>query len=136
MLLLKNTGKVIFDGIYKHTKDRLHESQFGVRKRRSAKIHLLVFLDQLYEFFDKVETDQLAVLYRDFAEAFDTVHHDILTQEIENYGIGGKLLCIIKSYLTDRKQYVRIQESRSTPKAVTSGDPQGSILGPLFSYYS
>ena len=88
--------KVIFDGIYKHTKDRLHESQFGFRKRRSATIQLLVFLDRLYEFYDKVETDQLAVLYLDFAKAFDTVPHDILIQKIENYGIGGKLLSIIK----------------------------------------
>ena len=100
----KNTGKVIFDGIYKHTKDRLHESQFGFRKRRSATIQLLVFLDRFYEFYDKVE----------------------------NYGIDGKLLFIIILYMTDRKQYVHIKDSMSTPKAVTSGVPQGSILGPLF----
>ena len=121
----------MFDGIYKHTKDRLHESEFGFRKRRSGTIQLLVFLDRLYEFYDKVETDQLAVSYLDFAKAFDTVPHDILIQKIENYRIGGKLLSIIKSYLNERKQYVRIEVSTSTPKTVTSGVPQGSILGPL-----
>ena len=128
----KKLEKVIFDRIYKHTKDRLHESQFGVRKQRSATIQLLVFLDRLYEFNDKVETDQLTALYLDFAKAFNTVPHDILIQKIENSGFGGKLLSITKSYLTDRKPYVRIEDSRSTPKEVTSGVPQGSNLGPLF----
>ena len=94
-------------------------------------IQTLVFFDRLYELYDIVETDQLAVFYIDFAKAFVTVPHDILIQKLENYGVSGKLLSIIKSYLTNRKQYVRIEDSRSTPKAVTSGVPQGSILGPL-----
>ena len=59
-------------------KYRLHESQHGFRKLRSATIHLLLFLDRIYELNDQQDVQELAVLYLDFAKAFDTVPHDIL----------------------------------------------------------
>ena len=78
------------------------------------------------------QTHQLAVFYLHFGKVFDTVPHFILIQKKENYGIGGKLLSIIKLYLTDRKKNVRNKESRSSPNAVTSGVPQESFLGHIF----
>ena len=64
-------------------------------------------------------------------KAFDTVPHDILLTKIKIFGIGGKLLSLIYSYLNNRKQCVKIEDCSSTLKEVTSGVPQGSILGPL-----
>ena len=58
--------KVMFDGIYKHTKDRLYESQFGFRKRRSAIVQILVFLDRLYERYEKVKTPASCFMSRFF----------------------------------------------------------------------
>ena len=112
-------------------KYRLHESQHGFRKRRSATIQLLLFLDRIYELNDQQDVQELAVLYLDFAKAFDTVSHDILLTKIKIFGIGGKLLSLIFSYLNNRNQCVKIEDCSSTLKEVTSGVPQGSILGPL-----
>ena len=123
--------KVIFDAIYRKIKDRLVDSQCGFRKRRSATIQLPLFLNQIYELYDKSETDQLAVLYLDFVKAFDTVPQGTLVDKLRKFDIGGKLLSLINSYLTNRQQYVRIEDNSSTLKEVTSGVPQGSILGPL-----
>ena len=78
-------------------KYRIHESQHGIRKRRSATIQLLLFLDRIYELNDQQGVQELAVLYLDFATAFDTVPHDILLTKIKVFGIGRKLLSLIYS---------------------------------------
>ena len=59
--------KVIFEAIYRKIKGRLVDSQYGFRKPNSPTIQLLLFLNQIYELYDKSETDQLAVLYLDIS---------------------------------------------------------------------
>ena len=71
------------------------------------------------------------VLYLDFKKAFDRVPHDILRQKIEMLGIGGNFLKFIASYLSKRKQYVKLKDINSETVHVASGVPQGSLLRPL-----
>ena len=66
-----------------------------------------------------------------FAKAFDTVSHKKLNLKLRQYGIQGKLLKWLTSFLTDRKQFVKIEGKLSGSKPILSGVPQGTILGPI-----
>ena len=57
-------------------------------------VQLLLFLNQIYDHYDKLDTNQLAVFYLDFAKAFCIVPCNILLQQTRNFGIGGKHLYI------------------------------------------
>ena len=69
------------------------------------------------------------MIYTDFEKAFDNVDHQILIAKLHSFGVRGKLLELLKSYLSKRTQKVRWMFSSSIP--VASGVPQGSLLGPL-----
>ena len=76
------------------------------------------------------------LIFLDLRKAFDTVSHDILLRKLHHYGVRGVVYNLLKSYLTERKQFVYINGSYSTTKTMQFGVPQGSNLGPiLFSIY-
>ena len=70
-------------------------------------------------------------MYLDFRNAFDTVLHNRLLAEIEFLGIHGKQLAWLKTFTTSRTVQVRVNEAKYTKSTVSSGIPQGSVLGPL-----
>jgi len=79
-----------------------------------------------------VERNETTVgIFLDLSKAFDTINHDILLYKLDHYGFRGIALEWLKSYLTDRKQFVRYQMHDSDHKTIQCGVPQGSILGPL-----
>lgn len=74
----------------------------------------------------------LVCVFADFSKAFDTVDHSILLGKLFDYGIRGPALNFVKSYLSDRKQYISINGCVSQNFEIHYGVPQGSVLGPLF----
>ena len=65
-------------------------------------------------------------------KAFDTVSHERPLLKLQHSGVRGVALHLLKSYFTDRKQYVNTNKSISSLKLISIGVPQGSILGLLF----
>ena len=70
-------------------------------------------------------------VFIDLRKAFDSVDHEILISKLESYGLKDIELDWFRNYLTDRKQLVSFGKEISDPRLITSGVPQGSILGPL-----
>jgi hypothetical protein len=90
----------------------------------------------LVDLFDKISSatdrkEHSVGIFLDLSKAFDTVDHNILLDKLNYYGIRGLALDLIKSYLSDRMQYVQYNQTNSIKQNISCGVPQGSILGPL-----
>lgn len=103
--------------------------QYGFQKGKSVENALLDIKEKL---ITNIENHSYTLgIFLDFKKAFDSVKHDILFNKLELYGIRGIALDLVKSYLLNRRQFVTINNFKSTSEIIRYGVPQGSILGPL-----
>jgi len=89
--------------------DTLGSNQYGFRKKHSTEHALLNFVDFVTK--EKEKGNFVLGIYVDIKKAFDSVNFPILYRKLQKYGIRGNALNIIKSYLTNRKQRVKIMDS-------------------------
>jgi Reverse transcriptase (RNA-dependent DNA polymerase)/Endonuclease-reverse transcriptase len=106
-----------------------NQDQFGFRKRRSCELQLQrVCQDIAFILDNKEEAD---FIFLDFAKAFDKVPHHLLIEKLKSYGLQKDVVKVISSFLCGRTQKVVIDGYESDLVSVSSGVPQGSVLGPL-----
>ena len=123
--------KIIYSRLYGFlvSNNILHDSQFGFRKGHSTSHALNYTTHYINEALTK--GNHVLGIFIDLSKAFDTIDHDILLSKLHNYGIRGEAHSLLKSYLSDRKQYVSVLNEKSEYLPVLYGVPQGSCLGPL-----
>ncbi len=111
-------------------------TQNSFRPRHSCESQLITTFHDIAGQLDQRDIKQVDAIVLDFAKAFDKVPHNRLTLKLKYYGISGPVLHWLTAFLTDRTQRVLLDGSSSDTVPVSSGVPQGTVLGPfLFLFY-
>ena len=130
-VLSKLIEKVLNLQIRKHlaTFEILPDTQSGFRPNHGCATALLGVTDDI---LTAVDNNQLtAVVLLDYSKAFDRINHRLLLAILHYYGFSENALAMMHSYISDRRQQVKLEGAFSSSVNVSSGVPQGSILGPL-----
>ena len=122
---------IIHSHVMKHLEKHniLTDSQHGFRAKRSTETQLIQTIHYISKSLDKKEIVDMAIL--DFTKAFDKVPHKRLVHKLNYYGITGYIATWIETFLTGRIQQEVVNGATSSSTIVTSGVPQGVVLGPL-----
>ena len=103
--------------------------QHGFLRRHSTTTNLLESINDWT--ISLSNHNSVTIAYIDFKSGFDCISHPKLLLKLSSYGIKGNLFSWIASFLSNRSQSVKLNSAISEPCLVTSGVPQGSVLGPL-----
>ena len=130
-LLSKVLEKHVHNSLYDFflVNNLLSPRQSGFRTKHSCETALTEMTDDWLSAM--YNNEYRVVLFLDLCKAFDLVDHDILLRKLKLYQLGEQSLFWFQSYLSDRKQSVKINATYSSEICNTHGVPQGSILGPL-----
>ena len=121
--------RIMYNQINDYMSTKLSKFLTGFRKNHNTQHCLMNMLEKWREMLDKGK--YVCAIFMDLSKAFDTLNHDLLIAKLGAYGFEKNALIYIKSYLTNRKQRVRVNNSFSEWEEIRTGVPQGSILGPL-----
>ena len=124
--------KIVFGRIYEHVTEHslITDRQSGYRPGHNTQLQLAHYTDNIYRSLDRGY--DVTSIYLDISKYFDKIWHKGLLHKCQNeFGIAGMLHNWLSSYLKERKQKVKVNDSFSPCKMLSAGVPQGSVLGPL-----
>ena len=124
--------RILYNQLYDYfnSNNLLAEEQYGFRTNHSTEYAAVKLVDNVSKEMELGNTP--TALYIDLSKAFDTLSFDILLYKLNYYGIKDNAFKLLKNYLTNRRQYVVYNSQNSETLDISTGVPQGSILGPLF----
>ena len=123
--------RILFNQIHDYFRQNnlFYKGQYGFRPKHSTELAALELVDRLTQDIDKNAIP--LNIFLDLSKAFDTIDHKILLDKLKHYGFSDLSLKLLCSYLTNRKQFVSLDNTESNLLNIHTGIPQGSILGPL-----
>ena len=93
-------------------------SQYGFRSGHSTEYAAIDLVDNI---ITQMDNNEIPIsIFLDLSKAFDTIDHAILLHKLQHYGIDGIHLQLFKSYLSNRKQYVEIDDIKSNTLPITT----------------
>ena len=117
------------DQLLKHFNAIFHKLLSAFRKGYSCQSILLKFIEDAKKALDN--GNYVGVIFMDLSKAFDCLPHGLLIAKLNAYGLTLPACELLGSYLSGRRQRVKIGGTRSHWSFLEKGVPQGSILGPL-----
>ena len=123
--------KVLAQQIHKYFENNkyFYNNQYGFRAKHSTQHAALELTDRIITDMDKGHIP--LNIFIDLSKAFDTIDHNILLYKLKYYGIRNNAYDLMESYLKDRQQFVNVDNKQSEKLFLSTGVPQGSVLGPL-----
>ena len=119
---------------YLNCNSKIAKQQSGNRQFHSTETAILHFTDEILKNMDAKKVSLVVLL--DMSKAFDSINHELLLSKLRKIGVSTSAHKWFKSYLIDRSQVVKIEDTTSKALPLEFGLPQGSIIGPLlFSVY-
>ena len=119
----------IFDQLTDFFNFHFHPSLSAFRKGFGCQTALLKIIEDWKNALD--ENKYIAAILMDLSKAFDCLPHDLILLKLEAYGLSEKSINLLNSYLSGRKQCVKVKNICSSFETVYKGVPQGSILVPF-----
>ena len=128
--------RIVLERLRKETAKHQDQNQFAYKKGSSTDDAIILLIQNILSHLEKQKT-YARVLFIDFSSAFNTIQPHLMLEKLMSMSVDPTIMKFILSFLTNRKQKVRVGQTFSSEKTTNTGAPQGYVLSPvLFTLYT